>query len=50
MKNIPKTMHAVLLTGHGDLYSSGLVHTISFLSLDNEFAQIINYKDLTKKI
>ena len=34
----------------GDLYSSGLVHTISLLSLDNEFAQIINYKDLIKKI
>ena len=50
MKNIPKTMHPVLLTRHGDLYSSGLVHTISLLSLDNEFAQIINYKDLIKKL
>ena len=34
----------------GDHYSSGLVHTISLLSLDNEFAQIIDCKNLIKKI
>ena len=34
----------------GDHYSSELVHTISLLSLDNEFAQIIDYKNLIKKI
>ena len=34
----------------GDHYSSELVHTISLLSLDNEFAQIIDCKNLIKKI
>ena len=34
----------------GDHYSSGLVHTISLLSLNNEFAQIIDCKNLIKKI
>ena len=34
----------------GNHYPSELVHTISLLSLDNEFAQIIDYKNLIKKI
>ena len=34
----------------GEFYSSELVHSISLLSLDNEFAKVINYENLIKKL